>query len=182
MVARTLQVFTTEQLTRLLGLDPKKDKWRVTKFAESREYSIEPSISEASGSGSRRLYDVENACELALALRMLETGLRSRVIGRAIRQLRKRGKLNTKLEMEDSVLENLKLVIARVPEPGKPLNETRHQVVNFRQGIENLTDLIRKTFRDPNNEYDMILVPMGSTFLNLKHRLAQLRAEAEKED
>jgi hypothetical protein len=182
MVARGPQVFTTDQLTALLGLDPKRDKWRVIKFAESREYNIKPSISAASGSGSRRLYGVDNVCEFALALRLLETGLRSKVIGRAIRQLRKRGKLSAKIEMEDSELENLKLVIARIPDPGKPLNETREQEVNFRKGVESLTGLIGKAFRDPINEFDMILVPIGSTFLGLKKRLAQLRAELAKEN
>jgi hypothetical protein len=182
MVARAPQVFTTDELATLLGLDPKKDKWRVVKFAESREYNIVPSIRAASGSGSRRLYDLENVCEFALALRLLETGLRSLVIGETIRQLRERGKLSAKLEMGDPELENLKLVIARVPEPGAPLNKTRHQVVNYRQGVEKLTGLIAKTFRDPINEFDMILVPMGSTFLGLKQRLAQLRAEMDKGD
>ena len=39
-------VFTTEQVAALVGL-PEKDKWRVIKFAQSEEYGIQPSVSEA---------------------------------------------------------------------------------------------------------------------------------------
>jgi hypothetical protein len=177
MAARTLQVFTTDELTMLIGLDPKKDKRRVIKFAESREYNIVPSIKLASGSGSRRLYDLENVCEFALALHLLETGLRSKVIGRVIRELRRKGRLSAKLEMEGSQLENLKLVIARTPQPGKPLSEKRNQVVNFREGGEKLTEFIAKAFSNPSNGFDMILVPIGPTFYELKNRLFLLRPE-----
>lgn len=177
MAARSLQVFTTDELTILLGLDPKKDKWRVVKFAESREYKIVPSIKLASGSGSRRLYDLENVCEFALALRLLETGLRSQVIGKTIQQLRKRGRLSTKLEMEDSELENLKLVMVRDPNPGSLLKKDRNQVVAFREGGEKLTEFIAKGFSNALNGFDMILVPMGPTFLELKRRLTVHRPE-----
>ena len=182
MAARKLKVFTTDQLTKLLGLDPKKDKWRVVKFAESHEYNIEPSVSAPAGPGSRRLYDIENACEFALALRLLETGLRSRVIGRVIRELRKKGKLCAKLEMAESEVRILNLAIIRIPEPGKPLDETRRQVVGFCQGNPKLNELVGGLFRDPNIEFDLILVPVGSTFSKLKQHLDQLQMDLGKAD
>ncbi len=127
MAAKPLYVFTTEELTTLLGLDPKKDKWRVVRFAESREYKIVPSIKLASGSGSRRLrYDLENVCEFALALHLLQTGLRSYVIGDVIQQLRKKGKLTRTLQMNDVDLLDLTVVIERDPAPGTPLYKKSH--------------------------------------------------------
>jgi hypothetical protein len=84
--------------------------------------------------------------------------------------------------MEDVELKNLKLVIARVPKSGKPLDETRYQSIVFGPDVEKLAKLVKETLRDPINEYDLILVPIGSTFLGLKQRLARLRAEANKGD
>jgi hypothetical protein len=182
MIARTQQVFTTDELTALLGLDPKKDKRRVIKFAESREYNIVPSIKLASGSGSRRLYDLENVCQFALALRLLETGLRSHVIGKVIRQLPKKGKLSAKLEMSGFELQELKIVIVREPEPGSPLNKPRNQVVSFQKSGEDLTEFVAKTFCKPSNRFDMILIPIGQTFYELKGQLYQHRQKWAQEN
>jgi hypothetical protein len=180
MVARKLKVLTTEKLTRVLGLDPKKDKWRVLKFAESREYNIRPSIETPTGRGTRRLYSIDDACEIALALRLLETGLRSRVIGRVIRGLRKKGKLSANLEGADSDGGTLNLVITRIPVPGKPLDETRQQVVGFARNTAKMTEVVGEFFRNPNVEFDVILVPVGLMFRDLRKRLDRLETESGK--
>jgi DNA-binding transcriptional MerR regulator len=182
MVARKLKVLTTEKLTRVLGLDPQKDKWRIVKFAESREYNIKPSVDTPTGRGSRRLYNIEDACEIALALRLLETGLRSRVIGRVIRGLRKKGKLSANLERSDSDRGTLNLVITRIPVPGKPLDETRQQVVGFARNTAKMTEVVGEFFRNPNVEFDVILVPVSSMFRGMRQRLDQLESEIKKAD
>jgi hypothetical protein len=176
MIVRTLQVFTTDELTALLGLDPKKDKRRVIKFVESREYGIVPSIKLASGSGSRRLYDLENVCEFAVALHLLKTGLRSQIIGEVIRQLRKKGKLSRKLE-DTTKLQDLRLVIARAAEPGRSLNPKLSRAVSILEGGAILTEYITKEFCDSNNGADLILIPIGRTFSGLRDHLFQLRSD-----
>jgi hypothetical protein len=160
MVAHA-QVFTTEQVAGLVGLDPKKDSWRILKFAESREYGIQPSISTPRGSGSRRLYGLENVCEFALALRLLETGLRSAAIGKVLKQVK--GKLDSKVGTAEK---SLYLVIIRTPHPGKPLAEKRPQEVRFAKDIEAATKIL-KSRRDD----DVLLVPIGTTLRELKSRL-----------
>ena len=154
-------VFTTEQVAALVGL-PEKDKWRVIKFAQSQEYGIQPSVSEAEGSGSRRLYDLEDVCEIALALRLLETGLRPRVIGKVIGQLRKKGKLSERLESWGEDPEKELLAILRTPQTGKPLDEKREQVVEWVGDAQKAEDIRRQ-----NPTCDLILVPVGSPFVAL---------------
>ena len=180
MAAKSLYVFTTDELTTLLGLDPKKDKWRVVKFAESREYKIVPSIKLASGSGSRRLYDLENVCEFALALHLLQVGLRSQVIGNAIQKLRKKGKLSSKLQMDVHDLPDLTLVVERDPEPGTPLH--KNPMVTFYDDGDKLAEFVAETFANAVDALDLILVRIGHTFVDLKFRLVQLRPEWEKEN
>src|SRR6202521_1075350 len=171
MVALVPKVFTTEQVTSLLGLDVKKDKWRVVKFAESEEYGIRPSISAPSGSGSRRLYDLENVCEIALALRLLETGLRSKAIGRVIRKLRQQGKLSAKLNAANNDADKF-LAIIRTPEPGKPLDKQRDMLVEWVGGADQAEAIWKK---EPNR--DLILVPLRPMFLELDQRLQQLKSK-----
>ena len=159
------QVFTTDQVTGIIGLDPKKESWRILKFAESREYGIQPSISSPRGSGSRRLYDLENVCEFALALRLLETGLRSAAIGKVLRQVK--GSLVAKLK---TTVKPLYLVIIRTPHTGKPLAEKRPQEVHFIEGIEDASRILKSRGDD-----DVLFVPVGSLFQEVRNRLEASR-------
>jgi hypothetical protein len=152
------QVFSTEQVAGLIGLDPKKDSWRILKFAESREYGIQPSISSPRGSGSRRLYDLGNVCEFALALRLLETGMRSAAIGKVLKQVK--GKLVARLQTAEK---SLYLVIIRTPHPGKPLAEKRPQEVRFAEDIGAATKIL-KSRRDD----DVLFIPVGSMLRGLR--------------
>jgi DNA-binding transcriptional MerR regulator len=178
MVTRGIRVFTTEKVTELVGLDVKKDKWRVIKFAQSKEYGISPSMSQAAGSGSRRLYDLENVCEIALALRLLETGLRSMAIGKVIRQLSKKGPLHKRLAASNEKAEDLLIAIVRTPETGKPLDVGRDQIVEWVSGIEEAEQI-----RSKGSDRDLILVPVGSYLGELNRRLQQLElAERRRPD
>ena len=160
--------FTTEQVTRLLGLKTKKDEWRVIKFAQSKEYGIKPSVSTAAGSGSRRLYDVADVCQLALALRLLETGLRSKKIGKVLGRLRKRGKLSTNLKISEREAKQLYIAIVRNPQTRTRLGEKRYKSVSFAEPWE--LDVI---LENVSANCDVIMVPVGLMFLELRQRLEQ---------
>lgn len=166
MVADSNKVFSTEQVTELLGLDGAKDRWRVIKFVQSREYGISPSFGDAKGSGSRRLYDLENVCEIALALRLLETGLRSAVIGKVIRQLRGLGKIHYKLRHVNE--QELYVAIIRTPETGRPLSKQRIQVVQWVKSVAEAEEI-----RDGDFNCDLICVPVRMLFIELASRLSK---------
>src|ERR1022692_2298833 len=89
---KTPTIFTTDKAATALGLEGQG--WRIIKFAQSKEYGIEPSFGEGKGSGNRRLYSLDDVCQIGLALRLLETGLRSQAIGKVIRQIRQKEKLS----------------------------------------------------------------------------------------
>jgi hypothetical protein len=160
-------IFRADHVARMIGL-PQKDKWRIAKFVQSPEYGIRPTLADAEGSGSRRLYDLENVCEIALALRVLETGLRPMVIGKVIRQLRKKGALSEKLDSEGKGTEKLFLVVVRMPQPGKPLDEKREQLVEWVNEIEKV-----ERIREQHLGSDLILVPVGSLFVELSRAVAR---------
>jgi DNA-binding transcriptional MerR regulator len=156
-----MQVFSTEKAARLLGLEP----WRVIKFAQSKEYGITPSLGDAAGSGSRRLYSLEDICQIGLAVRLLETGLRSKVVGKVLRQVRETGKLSTRLHESEA---SLSLAIYRIPEIGKPLDEKRRQRVAF---ITNKVEALKGA----TAQEDFILVPLGSLFTRMNEKLSELQ-------
>ena len=168
MVAMARTDFVTSEVAKLLRLP----EWRVIKFAQGQEYGIRPSIRKASGSGTRRVYDTENVCEFALALRLLETGLRSKAIGKVIRQLRGKVNLSSKLGVREEEASSLYLAIIRAPETGKPLDEKRRQEVRFILGVEEAQDTLKAQPDD-----DVIFVPIGTLFLDLKHQLRQMESE-----
>lgn len=168
MVAPARTDFVTSEVAELLRLPV----WRVIKFAQGEEYGIRPSIRKASGSGTRRVYDTENVCEFALALRLLETGLRSKAIGKVIRQLREKGSLTSKLGVRKEEASSLYLAIIRTPQTGRPLDAQRHQGVRFILGIEEAEGILKARPQD-----DVIFVPIGSVFLDLKQRLRQMESE-----
>ena len=157
-----MQSFTTEKAARVLGLEP----WRVTKFAQGKEYEISPSVAVAEGSGSRRLYSLEDVCQIGLAVRLLETGLRSKAVGKVLRQVRETGRLSTRLGEKDAAI--LSLVIFRRPEMGKPLDEKRKQRVAF---TTNKIDALKRG----GAEEDAILVPLGSLFARINEGLSKLQ-------
>jgi DNA-binding transcriptional MerR regulator len=176
MVARMPRFFTTEQVTMLLGLDVKKDKWRVVKFAESEEYGIKPSISAASGSGTRRLYDLEDVCEIALALRLLESGLRAKAVGKVIRQLREKGKLSTKLKLAaDGARLPLLLAVNRTPEPGKALDVRREQSVEWLENTDQIGAMLKA-----HPEKHFLLVPLRAMFSQLNKALQDMESNLLK--
>jgi DNA-binding transcriptional MerR regulator len=101
------RIFTTEKIARIL----EAPEWRIVRFAQLKKYGIRPALVQASGPGSRRLYNVENVCEMALALWLTQAGLRIDVIGRVLQQVREQGGLSRYLD-EDSERESLRTYLA----------------------------------------------------------------------
>jgi len=107
----------------------------------------------------------------------LRTGLRSQLIGQAIRDLRKKEKLSAKLELVGARLQKLKLLIARESEPGRLPNKIRDRLISFQEGGDDLSEIIASTFCNSIGGPDLILIPIGQTFSDLKDQLYRLRSE-----
>jgi DNA-binding transcriptional MerR regulator len=160
-------IFTTEIAAEILGLEP----WRVTKFVQSKEYGIKPSLAQAKGSGSRRLYSAEDICQIGLALRLLETALRSKAIGKVIRQAQAKGKLSRRF-LEAKTEGDVYLAIYRKPQMGRPLDESRSQSVDF---VSKPDEVLRNLTQ--HAEEDVIFVPLASLISKLRKGLAQAGGE-----
>jgi DNA-binding transcriptional MerR regulator len=160
--------FTLEEATQLIGLKP-ADKWRVVNFAQGKEYGIKPSVRDAAGSGSRRLYELNDVCELQIALRLLETGLRPMVIGQIVDDLRdakEKGGLTKVLDSVRGGATDLQLAVIRTPRIGMALDRKRDQIVVWVRNIED-AEKLRRTIPDS----DLILVPVGKLFSEFQRRL-----------
>jgi DNA-binding transcriptional MerR regulator len=157
-----IHVFTTEKAAQVLGIPGQG--WRIIKFANGKEYGITPSFASAEGSGSRRLYDLENVCQIGLALRLLEAGLRPKAIGKIIRQLCAKERISSRLEQPETFL-----AVFRTPQMGKPLDEKRHQ-------LPQLLATRKEAYRlaDKRPEDDLILVPLSSLFRDMASRLKDI--------
>jgi DNA-binding transcriptional MerR regulator len=197
MDSNRTKFFTTDQVATLLDLES-EDKWRVTKFVQSREYGIKPSISEAAGTGSRRLYDIENVCEIALALRLLETGLRPNVIGHVLQEVRRDGVLSRYLKITKDQAWALYLGIFVSPQKGKPLDVSRVRHIDFFEGfmeVENRIGQIAAELAkqapglvqppaylpgipsvDELTNYDVLLVAVGLMFYGINERIQTMES------
>lgn len=174
-----VKFFTTEQVAALIGLT-RSDKWRVVKFAESQEYGIQPSVSASSGPGSRRLYDIEDVCRVAVALRLLETGLRPKVIGEIIEKLRSKERLSSRLTTKKEAPQNLYLAISRQPQIGKPLNEERLQFLSLVERtteFDDLLDEIEEHF-GKRPDWDVIFVSLGRMFNGISQKLRSMEKDS----
>jgi hypothetical protein len=150
-------IFTTEKIAKLLKLP----EWRVVRFAQIRGYGITPAWGDATGPGSRRLYNLENVCEIALASWLVQAGLRVAVIGRVLKQLRKQGGLRHLLKQPWDKAVSTYLGIVRVPK-GKSARQEAVYVQNW----EHLENIVREA------PYTGVLVfPIGLSFQQLNTHL-----------
>jgi DNA-binding transcriptional MerR regulator len=159
-------ILTTEMAAEILGLKP----WRVIKFAQGKEYGIRPSLADAKGSGSRRLYDLENVCQIGLALRLLETGLRPKAIGKVISQVRKKEKLSNRLRQKTG--DSHWLAIYRTPKMGELLNEKREQIVEL---VSSKQEAFQVSNHRPDD--DLILVPLASFFVQIRTGVSRFQGD-----
>lgn len=156
-----IKIFTTEKIARILMLP----EWRVVRFAQTPAYGIIPAFGQASGSGSRRLYDLENVCEIALASWLLEAGLRIEVIGRVLKQIRKQGGLRHILVLEPRRAFEFYLGVIRKRKATMTAQEAAY--------VHNWDQLVNIFGEDWTSS--VLVVPIG-------RRLLMLKELAEQED
>jgi len=147
-------VFTTERIAEVLKLPT----WRVVRFAQVEDYGITPYYADASGPGSRRLYSLENVCEIALASWLVQAGLQVKVIGRVLEQVRKQGGLSHLLSPDEF---KTYLGVVRSPN-GKSSSQETVFIRNW------------KHLEDASHRYpftSVLLVPIGLNLYQLNARL-----------
>jgi hypothetical protein len=152
-------IFTTEKIARLLNMP----EWRVIRFAQIKTYGITPALANAAGSGSRRLYNLENLCEMAVAYWLVQAGLRVEVIGRALKKLRQQERLAILLELPPSNAKDHYLGITR-----KPKGHITGQEVHDIRGTADLEGIFQQ-----DKEASLIVIPIGMRFAWLAKRLKE---------
>jgi len=157
------KIFTTEKIAQILEVS----QWRVVRFAEIKKFGITPALDEGKGSGRRRLYDLENVCEMALASWLLEAGLRIEVVGRALSRMRRQGGLSYLLEQPDAKVQDSYLGVIRAPR-----GKITGQEAVFLQSWEQLIKIFAR-----DSDASVLIIPVGLRFLSLKRRLAEQRKE-----
>jgi DNA-binding transcriptional MerR regulator len=174
VMAQLPQIFFTGDIVEILEIE----EWRVLKFAEGKEYQIRPAQSQAQGSGSRRLYDLENVCEIALAVQLLDAGLAPKAIGEILQRLKSAvnpEEISSKLELPDSKLGALQLVVLRLPKRSRFSFKVRDREVFF---ASDLTEARVESAERP--EMDFLLVGVGRAFQKLNKRLKSFQQKKEK--
>ncbi len=139
-------------------------EWRVVRFAQTDAYGIKPAFADATGPGSRRLYNLENVCEIALALWLTQAGLRIEVIGRALKKARIQG-LSHYLSLPSSKAKSTYLAVVRAPK-GKITGQEVVVIQSWEQ-LENIFDFDR----NPNSS--ALIIPVGTQFMLLNRRLGE---------
>ena len=171
-MATSKEFFTTEQVVELLGLKA-KDKWRIIKFVEGKEYGIEPAMVMGKGLGSRRLYDLENVCQIAVALALLEAGLRPAVIGEALRRL---GSMAHQLRDEDS-LKNLYVLITLEQRFGRLLSKNRFVLSEFTNHFLTPEVIDQETLPTMRTgKFAVLYVPIESLFRGIKRKIELMKS------
>lgn len=77
------RVFQTAEVAAALNVP----EWRIIKFVQGKEYRLRPSIGDARGTGTRRLYDILDVYKMGVAEKLLEDGFRPIFIGKVIWRL-----------------------------------------------------------------------------------------------
>jgi len=152
-------VFTTEKTARLLGLP----EWRIVRFAQMKVFGIKPAFADAEGPGSRRLYNLENVCEFALASWLLQAGLRTEVIGRVLTNVRSKGGLSHLLSESHSEVKGYYLALSRTPKG----RIARQNVLELRSWPQ-----LEKIFRQ-EMDASLLVIPVGLRLLALAERLGR---------
>jgi len=161
------EVFVTAQIAKLLRVP----EWRIIKFVGGKEYRITPALSEAAGSGTRRLYNLENVCELAVAWWLFQTGLRSDVVGWVLHQVRNEQQLKSILDVEEQKARSIYLAVIRTERKGNYV--APRQEALYIQNHDQIQNLLSASTADSG----FVLIPIGMKFMNLKRRLEKLSKE-----
>jgi hypothetical protein len=157
------KIFTTEKIARVLDLP----EWRVVRFAQVPGFGIRPEWGEATGPGSRRLYSLENVCQIALAWWLLQAGLRVAVIGRVLKQMHKQGGLSHLLNLRGNQVLSTYLGVIRGPK-GKTASQDAVYIHNW-EHLENA--VTSEPFKS------VLVIPIGLSFHQLRMSLEEQKGE-----
>jgi hypothetical protein len=149
------RIFSTEKIAKLLKLP----EWRVVRFAQVKDYGITPYYWEGTGPGSRRLYSLENLCEMALASWLLDAGLQVKAIGRVLAQVRLQGGLSHFMTSDKHY--GVYLGVVRAPK-GKNVLQDAVYLRNWEQ-LEKILGHARNT--------SVLVLPVGLSFAILQRQL-----------
>lgn len=159
-------IFFTADIAALLKIA----EWRVLKFAQGTEYQITPSHSNASGSGTRRVYDIEDVCQIALAMRLLDAGLGSKAIGQILRMLRRKARISEQLELDGAKLRGLFLLILRLQKSQRhPFGNAKRDALFVEGFIEAQVEVAERP------KEDFMLLNVGEVFSMMKFRLKKMQ-------
>ena len=152
-----LQIFTTDQIARVLHVP----EWRIVRFAQIKQYGITPAFGDAKGSGSRRLYSLENVCQMALASWLAEAGLRVELIGRVLERVTRKGGLSRFVESKKYT--DWYLGVVRAPK-GKKVRQDAVYIDDWKQ----LTNIF-----EYSTHTSVLVIPIGMNFAVLRNLIEQ---------
>lgn len=161
------QVFTTEKIAKIAGLP----EWRVVRFAQNPKFGITPAFGAAAGPGSRRLYNLENVCQIVLASWLLQAGLRVELIGRVLKQVRKQGDLKHRLKQSSDKSKDVYLGVIRTPK-----GKIAEQEAVFIHSWEHLQSIFER-----NWDTSVLVVPIGLR-LHVLGNVLEITAAMEQEE
>ena len=154
--------------------------WTAPVIAGEEDYGkrIKPSVSVARGSGSRRLYNILNVYEIAIALLLLETGLRPAVVGDVIGQIHAEVTLRKKLTAAAQSDEEFYLLIGRQPNVGKRWREKRFQILDFVVHGDLLLAVDEELGRE--RKCNLSVVDVGPIFKDIRERRKEMRSAQDR--
>ena len=155
--------FESSEVCNLLGIKP----FYLNKFIERRQYGINPSVGRKRGRGSRRRFSWDDLIAVALVWWLFESGLRSDVIGRVLRDLgnsiRADATLAAKKTLESPDL--LLVVMRELESPQRQMQKFPPQEVF----VMDTTWVAQKVRTELNASLQII--PVGKLFSRLMERI-----------
>ncbi len=159
------KIFTTEKAAKLLGLP----EWRIVRSVQMKAFGISPAFADAEGPGSRRLYDLENVCEFALASWLLQAGLRTDVIGRVLKKVRGMGGLSHHITQENAATKAYYLGVSRTPR-GSITRQDAFEIRDWHQ--------MEAIFRE-DKDVSLLVIPVGLRLIALGEQLRQQEQQGD---
>ena len=131
------------------------------RFAQIKQYGITPAFGDARGSGSRRLYSLENVCQMALATWLTDAGLRVEVIGKVLEGVQRHGGLTRFVDSNKHVHKFLGVV--RAPK-GKKVRQDAVYIEDWKQ--------LEKIF-EHSTHASVVIIPIGMNFAIMRNLIEQ---------
>jgi hypothetical protein len=156
--------FDSARVTETVGIGP----IYLNKFIERKQYGIEPSVSAGEGRGSRRFFDENDVCGIALVWWLFEAGLRSKTIQYVLNEICGGRKKATANEAARNLLEGDADMIAirRQPRIGKHTGQP--------QPKQDVILIISEAFEYPLEPLDtesLLYIPTYNLFEILKESI-----------